>query len=121
MNAACEEKVVRRETGQLDPVGPQRPQDCEHGFRPDFVDWTRPKFDRGLCKAPAPLFAVFLVAPLMRLRLKQRVRNLAERSLVSCGAVGLPPCPDGIAPRSKDAASLISGGAGLGKPDPCVK
>ena len=99
--------------GSLRLRGPQRLQDCEHSFRPDLVDWTRPKFDRSLCEAPAPLLAVFLVAPLMRLRLKQCVRNLAERSLVSCGAVDLP-CLDGIVPRSKDASSLISGGAGLG-------
>jgi hypothetical protein len=57
----------------------------------------------------------------MRLRLKQRIRNLAERNLISCGAVGLPPRLNWVAPRSKDVSSLISGGAGMGKRDPCVK
>ena len=103
-------------TGDVFGGPSQRLQNRKHRVRADLIDRTRPKFPRSFREAPAPLFAVFLVAPLPRFCLKQRVGDLSERRLVRSGSPYLPPHFDGIAPGLKDATSLISGGAGFCKP-----
>ena len=79
------------------------------------------EFGGSLYEAPAPLLAVFLVTPLMRLRFKQGVSDLAECRLVSGRASCFPPNLNWITPGLKDAASLISGEAGFRQPHPHVK